>query len=234
MVIAREGSTPRIGSRLSAPSPAWCGTRCWYVTPRSFVPNFLTRVVAAPPPAEAKKLTAPPEVTTTPLIRQNVLKASTASPLRSALESFASDGSIPNALSATTSVGAMDLPDLFRSVMAPPLASLTTPSKNGAAQNQDAQATPGLFSPKRVSAALNMPAMPELPPSVQPYKDVTQQLIALAREHLPGREELQTWWTRERVDRHVQLALPHRKLDAMVVEGEHVAALRLSKTSPRP
>ena len=76
-----------------------------------------------------------------------------------------------------------------------------------------------MFSPRKISAALKVPAIPDLPPAVQPYKDVTERVISFAREHLPGREELKAWWTRERIDRHVQLALPHRRLDAMAIEG---------------
>ena len=76
-------------------------------------------LVAAPPPAAppAQKIDAPAQVPKTPLIRKQVLKPSHSSPLRSALDTVASDGAITNALTTAAEVGASQIPELFRSVM---------------------------------------------------------------------------------------------------------------------
>lgn len=127
-----------------------------------------------------------------------VLKPARPSPLRSALETFASDGPIATAVSSTAELGVSQLPELFRSVMSPPRSAATA-----------SQVT----APKQTTS---------LPASTGDWQTTVCKIV---RERTPAWAtdacaRLNVWWTRERVNKLVEASLPNRKLDALAIDGE--------------
>ncbi|TCD63234.1 hypothetical protein EIP91_005819 [Steccherinum ochraceum] len=157
--------------------------------------------VEAPKAAISGKQSAKLNVPSTPLVKTNVLKASTAakhSPLKSALETLAADGVV----TAAADEGAAQLPELFRSIIAP-----VTPQK-------PPEEAP---KPKEISRTM------AVSPSRLTEKTMARVQSGLNR-YAPSwvgevRERIYGWWTRERLSRVVEGSLPNRKVDALAVES---------------
>jgi nucleoporin NDC1 len=168
---------------------------------------FLNRGKApppAPPPPPAPAIAAAPPIPSisTPLIKKPIYQSSKQSPIRTVIDSFASDGPLPQAVDA--GVDTVHLPELFRSleaVVLPPLA------KEGEAK-KGVEGAKGLMSwiveAKDAASGVvgrNAPAW---------ATDVMQRWVE--------------WWTKERVSKVVEGCLPRRSLDVVVVEGKRSRA----------
>ncbi len=139
----------------------------------------------------------------TPLIRASVFKPAQTSPLRAALDTFASDGPIAAAVSETAEVGASHIPELFRSVMhsAPgPSAAVETVKK----------------AEENVVAIVSQ--------TKSKWREGASKAVSA---YVPGSVaetagQVQSWWTRERVHRLAETSLPNRHMDALAAEGASV------------
>ncbi|KZT71196.1 hypothetical protein DAEQUDRAFT_764113 [Daedalea quercina L-15889] len=162
---------------------------------------FLRRGQPAPaavaPPAPPKPATSLP-TQPTPLIRAPILKGAPASPLRAALDTLASDGALSTAVATTADGATSHLPELFRSVVH------ANPSAERAVEavHKGEERVAGLLAQTKSSwrggfAGIVGSRAPE-------------PLRAVAAE-------VGEWWTRERVNRTVEMCLPNRRLDALVV-----------------
>ncbi|GJE99489.1 nucleoporin protein Ndc1-Nup [Phanerochaete sordida] len=160
---------------------------------------------AAPPPAApAQKLDAPPQIPKTPYITASVLKGKSASPLHSALETIASDGSVTVALASAAEAGASQVPELFRSVM---------PSQTAAVAETAGAAVETVK--KGEQEILQLAALPG-----KWREQLQQELVARAPGVVRGgAAQLAHWWRRERVHKVVEAALPNRKLDGLAADA---------------
>ncbi|EMD32361.1 hypothetical protein CERSUDRAFT_118729 [Gelatoporia subvermispora B] len=147
-----------------------------------------------PPPAQAK-----PPLPAQPIqiIRGPVLKASPSSPLRNALDTIASDGALPAAVSSTAE--AAHLPELFRSVLHTDTAAQTAV----ATLRKKEEDVKGLVQ--------------------RTHNRWRDALAAFAEDGLPkgvleAVTEVRGWWSRERVHKRVEASLPNRQLDVLVVD----------------
>ena len=164
--------------------------------------------VVAPPPAAppAKKIDAPAQVPKTPLIRKQVLKPSHSSPLRSALDTVASDGAITNALTTAAEVGASQIPELFRSVMPshPPSALAKAESVVAAAQVKEKDIQKLVVeAPRKWKAQVCEQVAHYLPPFVH-----------------SAMKDANVWWRAERLHRVAEVSLPNRKLDGLAIDSK--------------
>lgn len=147
------------------------------------------------------------KIPSTPLVKGNILKASTStkqSPLKSALETLASDGVVTAAADELGS--ATHLPDLFRSVMAPPATS-----------QKAAQDKPETKPAQNVQPSKPVPATHKWAAQVSEEADKILKKYAPRWSH-EACTRLQDWWTRERLSRVVESSLPNRKMDVCAIE----------------
>lgn len=160
----------------------------------------------APPPAEPpKKIGAPPQVPKTPFIHASVLKPGHSSPLYSAFDTIASDGSITAAVTSTAEAGASQIPELFRSVM---------PSQT-AAVKETAEAA--VETVKRgEQEIMNLASLPSKWRSTVREGVVTKSPKTVL--NMAGRFD--RWWQRERIYKVVEASLPHRKMDGLAADGQ--------------
>lgn len=151
-------------------------------------------VSAAPAPGPDRKA-GTLKIPSTPLVKTNVLKASTRrSPLNGALDTFAADGVVS---APADELGASQIPELFRSVRAPAL----TPERK---LREEAPKVP----PQKTTSSANR---------------WVQQMYIEAEKWAPrwaceARMQAQDWWTRERLGRVVEGSLPNRKMDILAIE----------------
>lgn len=143
---------------------------------------------AASPPARSS---APSTPAPTPLIKSQVYKSSKQSPIRTIIDSFASDGTVPKALEA--GADAANIPEIFRSVEA---AVLPPPAR--------AEVKKSVASVRGVGEKLQSLAWTYVP---KPVVDLLNEWGA--------------WWTTERISMVVNGSLPSREMDALVIEGEY-------------
>ncbi|PIL27114.1 hypothetical protein GSI_10255 [Ganoderma sinense ZZ0214-1] len=150
---------------------------------------------AAPAPASKSGTPLPASAKATPLLRTSVFKPAQSSPLRTALDTLASDGPLATAVASTAEAGASHIPELFRSVMpsAPPSASPAAVAKK--AEENVAALVEGTKSRWREALRARVPG-----------------LVAEAWGHAHA------WWTRPRVHRVAEASLPNRHVDALAVE----------------
>ncbi|KAH9918053.1 nucleoporin protein Ndc1-Nup [Fomitopsis serialis] len=162
---------------------------------------FLRKGEAAPAAAAAP---APPKPATplpakaTQLIRAPILKGSPTSPLRAALDTLASDGPLSTAVATTADDAASHIPELFRSVMH------ASPSAERAVEavQKSEERVVGLLEETRGRWQEGLGAVVK--------SRAPQPVLALAGD-------VGHWWTRERVNRKVEMSLPNRRLDALVI-----------------
>lgn len=153
----------------------------------------------APPPAAAPKPEPPQSIPKTPLVRAPIIKPKAQSPIKSALETLASDGAITNALTSTAEAGATHLPELFRSVM--PERSVDVAGEAAKKGEEIKQAVASVAAPSKWKEHVCAAA--------------TRRLPAWAFE---ATTTVQRWWTGERLSKVVQGALPNRKMDRLAIE----------------
>ncbi|EPS94314.1 hypothetical protein FOMPIDRAFT_1153315 [Fomitopsis schrenkii] len=157
---------------------------------------FLRRgqpVSAAPTPAPPK-IATPLPAKPTQLIRGPILKGTPASPLRAALDTLASDGPLSTAVGTTADGAASHIPELFRSVR--PAAKAVEAVQKGE---------------ERVVGLIE-----------QTRSKWRQRFDGVVRSRAPEAafaavREVREWWTRERLNRKVEMCLPNRRLDALVI-----------------
>ncbi|KAH8078741.1 nucleoporin protein Ndc1-Nup [Cristinia sonorae] len=156
----------------------------------------------AVPVVENKDKKERPNIPSTPLVKTNVFKAGSSgrSPLKSALETLASDGVVT---AAADELGSSQIPELFRSVMAPAL----TPAKP-----KDEGKTDATPAPKKIAAPSRWKAQ------------AAREVQNVAEKYTPGwlaevKLQVVDWWTRERLSRVVEGSLPNRKIDALLIES---------------
>ena len=155
------------------------------------LPSPNSALPAAPTPAPPKP-TTPLPAKPTQLLRAPILKGAPASPLRAALDTLASDGPLSTAVAATADGAVSHLPELFRSVR--PAARAAEVVHKGEAR------VAGLL--ERTLARWRRRLRSAVP-------DAPFAAVGALRE----------WWTRERVNRKVEMCLPNRRLDALVIAG---------------
>ena len=149
----------------------------------------------------AKPTTPPLPAPATPLLRTSVFKPAPASPLRAALDTFASDGPLAAAVSETAEAGAshinmhVHVPELFRSVLGSP--ATPAPAANKEKEKAKENASPAV--------------------AVGKWGGEVGKYVPHSVGALLGR--VGKWWTRERVHRVAEASLPNRHVDALAVEG---------------
>ncbi|KAI0746295.1 nucleoporin protein Ndc1-Nup [Daedaleopsis nitida] len=166
---------------------------------------FLRRGQSAPPAAAAPAVQSKPQLPlpapATPLIRTPIFKPAQASPLRAALDTFASDGPLATAVSETAEAGASHIPELFRSVMP------STPGSSASAAVETAKK-----AEESVAAIVSQ--------TKGKWREGAGKALGryLPRNVLHVVGHARTWWTRERVHRVVETSLPNRHVDALAAE----------------
>ncbi|KAI0339225.1 hypothetical protein BDW22DRAFT_1400438 [Trametopsis cervina] len=166
---------------------------------------------APPAPAEApavappKKMDAPTQVPKTPLVRTQVLKPSHSSPLRSALDTVASDGALTTALSSAAEVGASQIPDLFRSVMPAHPPSVIAKAETAVAAIQQGEQ-------QLQTLVATVPSK---------WKERVQEAAARYTPAVvrAAAADAVEWWRTERIHRVAEVSLPNRKLDGLAVDA---------------
>lgn len=167
---------------------------------------MLTVPILAPPPVEpAKKIDAPPQVPKAAFIHTSVLKPGRSSPLYSAFDTIASDGSITAAVTSTAEAGVSQIPELFRSVM---------PSQT-AAVKETAEAAVETVK-KGEQEIMNLVALPNKWKTTVREEFVRKSPKAVL--DLAGR--LEKWWHKERIYKVVEASLPYRKMDGLAADGK--------------
>ncbi|KAJ3479451.1 hypothetical protein NLI96_g9046 [Meripilus lineatus] len=152
-------------------------------------------------PAPTPKPAPPSAIPATPLVRASVLKPQKQSPLRSALDSLASDGAVASAVEATAVIGATHIPELFKSVSGGPDKSKATaviPTQPTKKQNSPLAA---IANAKKSLESAWVEVGKRTPKVVN---DVGAQV--------------RDWWKRERLSKVVESCLPNRKLDALAID----------------
>lgn len=153
-------------------------------------------------PAPTPKPAPPSAIPATPLVRASVLKPQKQSPLRSALDSLASDGAVASAVEATAVIGATHIPELFKSVSGGPDKSKATaviPTQPTKKQNSPLAA---IANAKKSLESAWVEVGKRTPKVVN---DVGAQV--------------RDWWKRERLSKVVESCLPNRKLDALAIDS---------------
>lgn len=134
----------------------------------------------------------------TPLLRKQIFKAPKESPVRSVIDSLASDGQIAQAADSSTS----HIPELFRST-----AGAVVSSSNVVAEVKKVEENTvnwvGTLQPRFTAFCRN-----STPSSV------TQALDGLC-----------LWWSRDRIDKAVKGSLENKETDTLVVDGWFVSSL---------
>ena len=137
---------------------------------------------------------APPS---TPLLRKQIFKAPTQSPIRSVIDSIAADGALTQAVQNSFQTTAAHMPELFKGIESP-----TVAVKQPLALIENEAAVKAIMAPVRSISSLNR----LLPVSVP------QTLSRI-------REQWENWWRRERVSKTAEASLLYREVDALIVEG---------------
>lgn len=163
----------------------------------------------APTPSSQPKAFVGLPAPATPLIRAPILKAAPPSPLRAALDSFASDGPLSTAVASTAEAGASHIPELFRSVLPPDSTAMT--AVESAKKNEE-----------KVLGFIQ-----------QTRTQWRQRLGAVVCARAPGSllnvvEQVVEWWRRDRLHKAVEVSLPNRHLDALAASGQLIAQLHIS------
>ncbi|EED82559.1 predicted protein [Postia placenta Mad-698-R] len=158
----------------------------------------------APAPAPPKpELTLP--ATPLKLLRTSVLKPTPTSPLRAALDTLASDGAISSAADS----GVSQIPELFRSMVH------ASPSAEKAIESvkRSEERVVGMFEETRTKLQQRMEAA------------VHGRVPAAALEKMTPAfgvvERVRQWWTRDRVNKLVEMSLPNRHLDALAISNSY-------------
>lgn len=205
MVGIRPSSPPYARERLStfAATRGSSAGRCVHALCSCNTPNLPT---TAPAPAPAPKtVQVPAQFPKALYLHTQVLKPAQSSPLRSALETIASDGPITAALTSTAEASVSQIPELFRSVM--PSQSAAVAERAGAAVETVKKGE------QEIKQLASLPGQ-----WTSQFRGEIARRSPAAAGHVVAR--LQEWWHRERVFRVVEAALPNRKMDGLAVDGE--------------
>lgn len=160
---------------------------------------------AAPvPPAKPSALLS--SIKQTPLLRQSVFKPSSSSPIRSAIDTLASDGTLGAAAGEA-------VPELFRSVLhAPP------PAESEVIKRSEEEIAKIVTNVTVETKAWKMKVVEAVERNLAP------KVVCEVRERVG------VWWTRERVNKVVEGSVPNRRLDALVVEGRILLLIKVSSS----
>ncbi|TFK47409.1 hypothetical protein OE88DRAFT_1686372 [Heliocybe sulcata] len=160
----------------------------------------------APAPAPAPVPPKKPDTTpATPLIRQPIFKAAPIPPVRSVIESLASDGMITQAVASTAEIGVAHVPELFRSVAAVAPASVKESTDVVVAEVKEVGGWIENYNP------------------VQVVKRVEAEVEGAVREHCPPQvtavmETVKEWWEKDRLGKAAEECLPNRELDVLIIQ----------------
>lgn len=137
-------------------------------------------------------------------MRTQVLKPSMSSPLRSALDTIASDGPITAVMSSTAEAGASHLPELFRSVMPshPPAIVAKAEAVVESAIKKEQELQKYVPSPEQLKEDLH---------------HAVGRYTPAAATRLTAR--FGKWWHTERIYRVAEASLPNRKMDGLAIDG---------------
>ncbi|KAF9219115.1 hypothetical protein BS17DRAFT_790045 [Gyrodon lividus] len=164
--------------------------------------TFLCRGKPAPPTAVSVSAAVPKpsDPPSTPLLRQAIYRAPRQSPISKVLDTFASDSDLSKATDAVPTevekrAKDISMPELFCSVSVPPIIT----------------ATPVVSIAQPVASSSVLSAR------------VKQECRGLAAKYSPSwsREVIarwHEWWTRDRTNKVAEMCLPHRELDALIVQ----------------
>lgn len=162
--------------------------------------TFLRRGQEATPstgPAAPDTASAPPPTTPTPLIKGPIFKTLPQSPIRTVANSLAADGSFSQVVEATA--GAAQIPDLFR-----PMQSIVPPSIAALVKDVELKKGLGVMSHARSYGR-------------ETLKSMFDGYVPLWARSVAG--EWGDWWGRERLSKVMEVSLPRREIDVLVVEG---------------
>ena len=160
---------------------------CYHpVTP---FPDHFAAPTPAPPPAPK------PQPPTTPLLRKQIFKPQTSTPVKSVVDSLASNGDIPRAVDEAVS----EVPELFRSVSA----AVTKPVERAIAP-----VVPAVPEVKGLSVVVKAKI-------VEIVKGNTPPAVL---NFFGG---VHSWWTKDRLKSVVEGTVLRRETDALIVQGPH-------------
>ncbi|KAI0051541.1 hypothetical protein FA95DRAFT_1485201 [Auriscalpium vulgare] len=159
---------------------------------------LLRRGKAAPPPAAAPIVPQKPkgpDVPATPLIRKVIFKTQSNSPIASVLDSFAADGALTQVMQTSVDTTTAHLPELFKAIESP-----VAKAKAEVAVIKS-EVAPVVNAPARTLSFLK-----------KTWNAYTPRAVSSVIE------EVTEWWRRERLNKVVESALPHREVDALIIE----------------
>ncbi|KAF6742573.1 nucleoporin protein Ndc1-Nup [Ephemerocybe angulata] len=158
-------------------------------------------VASTGPASTPSKPSGPPAIgTPVPLLRQSILRSQAGSPREEVLNTLASDGPLAKVVDQTAE--AAHIPELFRSVASTPLKETAVVEAAKAAATTVAHPA-GLV--QRVKSALRK-RVGDLYEQHAP-EFVKEQVVGFVK-----------WWTEDRISKKVDMCLPMRELDVVVIE----------------
>ncbi|PCH37156.1 hypothetical protein WOLCODRAFT_140745 [Wolfiporia cocos MD-104 SS10] len=159
----------------------------------------------APAPAPPKPLPAP----ATPLIRKPIMRDSTQSPFHAAFEAFASDGPIVSAVETTANAAASPVSGLVQSAVqaAPPSDIAANLAKKGSEHAYNLV----IGSHGRLRETVDSLVAGWEKGRDKKWAEVLPQWANVVRS------QIEAWWTRDRLGRMAEAALPNRYLDALAI-----------------
>ncbi|CAL1710388.1 unnamed protein product [Somion occarium] len=164
--------------------------------PEAPAPAAAPTALKAPPP--------PPGIPQTPLLRTSVFKPSSQQVIRQARDALAGR-SLARDFPFIMATGE-NVPELFRSVLHAPPSQVVSESSALKKSEEEMKKMAKTLDPKRWKTML-LKAL-----ETQVEKVVPKRVVE-------GKQRLGRWWTRERVNKVVECAVPNRKLDALAIQA---------------
>lgn len=145
----------------------------------------------------APALSAPksktPELPATPLVRKPIFKDPKQSPLRSAIDGLASDGTSAQAVDTFVGTTAEHLPAVFQ----------------------------GASSPRAITARVEERAVTVATTPVNRVRGIFGAITRRTPQGAQdAASRLKTWWTRERMNKVAEISLANRELDELLVDSK--------------
>ncbi|TFY76297.1 hypothetical protein EWM64_g7713 [Hericium alpestre] len=155
----------------------------------------------APPPPPAKP--KGPQAPSTPLVRKPIFRSEASqSPLRTIVDAVAADGALTQMVESSVETTATHLPELFKAIESPVAKAKSVVAKS-----------------ETVVKSMAPPAK-------------SRDLVARLAPHFVAVvvRRAADWWQRERIGKLAEIALPHRHIDALVVEAlSHLVCASLTE-----
>lgn len=179
--------------------------------------HFLRRGAPVPAPAAPAPAAAPPPkkadpTPPTPLIRKPILKAPPQTPVRAVIDSFASDGTISQAIASTAEVGAAHIPELFRSV------STVAPISTEVVVKEVKEVASAIDKVKFDVKSLPMEVLKAAKGRMGTDGVVGRYTELVYQRYVKEQSgKVKEWWEAERLAKAAEGYLPNRELDILII-----------------